>query len=594
MTAEQLTTLLQQGIRLQEQGRLQDAARCYQHALDINPDHPHALYLSAAVCQQQDRHEQAVEFLERALQHVPDNVACLFNLGHSLLTLGRAREAAGRFQRVVTLRPGEARAWIRLGDALRLQGRLAGACQAYCKAAGQHPENIGLWQTLAELYTELERLDEAVRAFSKALAIDDRRVDLWLRLGQVEELRGNTEGVLSAYKRALQIQPDNPNGHYLLGNALSNLGRFGEAREAFHKALKLAPRFTAVYYALSLIRDYRFSPAERQCMTELHGDGSLSQEQRAYLDFALCRAAEQEQRYDEAFRFLAEGNRIIRSGFHYDSAEVEACFDRIRTVFDEDFFEQRSDFGVPDATPIFIVGMMRSGTSLVEQILASHPMVHGAGELTDLKQIIYYFEGDLDTMAYPEGVARLDNEQVEARAREYLARLARRFPNAQRVTDKMPGNFRYIGMIRLMFPRARIIHCMRDPLDTCLSCYRLHFSGVHRYAYDLSELGHYYRIYAQLMQHWRRVLPGHIHDVHYEDLIADQENETRRLLQFCGLPWDPACMDFHRAKRPVITASQSQVRKPIYRSALQGWRNYEAFLGPLIEALGVNPDEQSR
>jgi len=325
-------------------------------------------------------------------------------------------------------------------------------------------------------------------------------------------------------------------------------------------------------------------------MEALDLQGDLSEEQRLFLDFALSRLAEQGQRYDEAFRYLTAANRLARKQTHYDVARMEVFFKDTRTVFSREFFARRTGFGLLDRTPIFIVGMMRSGSSLVEQILASHPDVHGAGELTDLKQIIYYFDGALNLQAYPDQVPDLGADQVAARAREYLRRLRDRGGEALRVTDKMPGNFRYLGMIHLLFPRAKIIHCRRHPLDVCLSCYRLYFSGAHPYAYNLRELGHYYRLYEGLMQHWHNVMPGAIHDIQYESLVADQEAETRRLLDFCELPWHSGCLDFHKSERAVMTASLSQVREPIYHSSLQKWQAYEACLGPLIEALGGNPE----
>ncbi|MFQ5487265.1 MAG: tetratricopeptide repeat protein [Gammaproteobacteria bacterium] len=529
---------------------------------------------------------EAVAAYEHALTLDGDFPAALMNLANIHLAAGRYAAAAPLYQRLLRHHPEQAGAWINLGEACRLQGRLVDACRAFRQALSLQPALNGIWQCLGELYVQLEHLDEAAGAFRKALESEGERADLWFKLGHVEELRGQMDEALAAYRHVRQRQPDNADAHYVLGNALAGLGRFEEAVDMFHTALRCNPALTAVYYALTQIRSYRFSASEVQQMEALHRQNTLSDEQREFLDFALCRALEQEQRYDDAFHFLAEGNRLARKQYHYDSAGMEAFFRDIRAVFDRDFFERRSEFGIVDKTPIFIVGMMRSGTSLVEQILASHPQVCGAGELTDLKQIIYYAGGDLNTQAYPAQAPDLDAGQVQARAREYLSRLAARTGGAERVTDKMPGNFRYLGMIRLMFPHARVIHCRRHPLDTCLSCYRLHFSGTHPYAYDLRELGHYYGLYAGLMAHWRTVLPGYIHDIQYESLVVDQEAEVRRLLDFCGLPWHPACLDFHKTERAVITASQSQVRAPLYRSALQTWKAYEPHLGPLIEALG--------
>ncbi len=583
---DNVACLFNLGNALRALGRLDEALARFRRVITLSPQSLDVWCNLGEALRAKGDSSEAVAAYEHALTLDENFPAALMNLANIHLAEGRHAAAAILYQRLLRSHPEHAGAWVNMGEACRLQGRLVEACRAYRQALALQPALAGVWQCLAELCVQLERLEEAADAFRRALALEGERVDLWLRLGQVEELRGRMDEVLAAYRQALRLQPDHADAHYLLGNALSGLGRFEEAAQAFHTALRANPALTAVYYALSQIRSYRFSADEAQQMEALHRQSALSDEQRSFLDFALCRAAEQQRRYDDAFRFLAEGNRLARKQHHYDSAEMEAFFRDIRSVFNRKFFARRQDFGVTDQTPIFIVGMMRSGTSLVEQILASHPQVHGAGELTDLKQIIYYFDGELNLQAYPAQVPELAAAQVRARALEYLARLKARAGVAARVSDKMPGNFRYLGMIRLMFPRAKIIHCRRHPLDTCLSCYRLHFSGAHPYAYDLQELGHYYRLYAGLMAHWHTVLPGYIHDVQYESLVADQETETRRLLDFCGLPWHPACLDFHKTERAVITSSLSQVREPIYRGSLQKWKRYEQHLGPLIAALG--------
>lgn len=583
---DNIACLFNLGNALQAVGRQDEALARFRQVITLRPGEPRAWYKLGEVLHAKGETGEAMAAYEQALTLDGNFPAALMSLANIHLAEGRHAAAATRYQNLLRSHPKHADAWINLGEAHRLQGHLVAACKAYRQGLSLQPSLASVWQCLGELCVQLERLDEAADAFRKALAIEGERVDLWLRLGQIEELRGRNEEVLAAYRQALQIQPDNADAYYLLGNTLSGLGSFDDAVQAYHKALRARPTLTAVYYALSQIRSYRFTTDEIHRMEALHGQATLSDEQRSFLDFALCRAAEQQRHYDNAFRFLAEGNRLARRQYHYDSAQTEAFFQNIRSVFSKAFFDNRRDFGVADRTPIFIVGMMRSGTSLVEQILASHPQVHGAGELTDLKQIIYYFDGELNPQAYPDQAPDLTAEQVCARAQEYLTRLRARADSAARISDKMPGNFRYLGMVRLMFPHAKVIHCRRDPLDTCLSCYRLHFSGAHPYAYDLRELGDYYGSYARLMAHWHSVLPGYIHDIQYEALVTDQEKETRRLLEFCDLPWHPACLDFHKTERAVITASLSQVRSPLYRASLQKWKIYESHLEPLIEALG--------
>ncbi len=571
-------------------GRLDEAVAVFRQVIGLSPQAHHAWCNLGEALRAQGETEEAIAAYVRALEICGDFVPALQNLANIRLAEGQHAAAATLYRQLLRHQPQVVGAWLSLGDACSGQGRLDEACEAYRQALSLQPGLTDVWVKLGDLYDQLERLDEAVAAFREVLTIEEQRVDVWIKLGQVEVLRGRGDEALLAYQQAIHWQPDCAEAHYFLASSLSGQGRFDEAVAAFHQALRCKPSLTAVYYSLSQLRNYRFSEQDARQMETLSQQSDLSEEQQLFLDFALSRLAEQRQRNDEAFRYLTVANRLARKQTHYDADRMAAFFQDTQAVFSREFFVQRADFGLLDRTPIFIVGMMRSGSSLVEQILASHPDVHGAGELTDLKQIIFYFDGVLNLQAYPDQTPDLDAERIAARAREYLRRLRERGGEALRITDKMPGNFRYLGMIRLMFPQAKIIHCRRHPLDVCLSCYRLYFSGAHPYAYDLRELGHYYRLYEGLMQHWHAVLPGYIHDVQYEALVLDQEAETRRLLDFCELPWHARCLDFHKSERAVMTASLSQVREPIYHSSVQKWQAYEAHLGPLIEALGGNPE----
>jgi hypothetical protein len=303
-----------------------------------------------------------------------------------------------------------------------------------------------------------------------------------------------------------------------------------------------------------------------------------------HLHFALGKALADAGDAERAFRHMLEGNRLKRSQIDHDEPAVLGAFDRIRRVFTPSLVEAKSGQGSASRLPILIVGMPRSGTTLVEQILASHPRVHGAGELEDLARIV----GGLCQSAgnYPEAIPALDPGQLGAIAERYLEGLVSRSGGAERVTDKMPSNFYFIGLIHLALPEASIIHVRRDPLDTCLSCFSKLFASPQNHTYDLAELGRYYRKYAELMAHWREVLPaGRMLEVRYEDLVADFEPAARRILAHCGLDWDEACRSFHRTARPVHTASAAQVRQPIYGSAVGRGKPYREFLTPLLREL---------
>jgi hypothetical protein len=313
----------------------------------------------------------------------------------------------------------------------------------------------------------------------------------------------------------------------------------------------------------------------------------LSAGARIRLNFALAKAYDDLGRFAESFRCMNAGNALKRQRVNYNEARMIEQFDRIHAAFDRTLLRKKPR-GLRSDAPVFVLGMPRSGTTLIEQILASHPAVHGAGELTDFSRLanrICDARGKI--RRFPEDAAKLTGKELAGLGEAYLARLRALAPDASRITDKMPANFVYVGLIHLALPQARIIHVRRDPRDTCLSCYSKLFSAPQDFTYDLAELGRYYRQYDRLMGHWRKTLPaGRMLEVRYEDVIDDLETWARRIVDHCGLDWDPACISFHEARRPVRTASASQVRQPIYRTSEGRWRKYENDLEPLLTALG--------
>jgi hypothetical protein len=317
---------------------------------------------------------------------------------------------------------------------------------------------------------------------------------------------------------------------------------------------------------------------------------SLPIKRQIELHFALAKAYEDVERRDDVFRHLLVGNALKRSQLAYDESAVLSGFDRIRSVFTPALMRSFDNVGAPSEAPVFIVGMLRSGSTLIEQILASHPQVFGAGELPNFCNAVAGFrptpEGDF---VFPEGTEKLSGENLQRLGARYISEVTALAPDATRITDKMLSNFLFVGLIHLAIPNARIIHAVRDPLDTCLSCFSKLFTTGQSHTYDLAELGRYYRGYRGVMEHWHRVLPqGRILDVHYEDVVGDLEGEARRIVAHCGLPWDPRCLAFHETKRPVLTASANQVRLPLYDSAIGHAQGYARFLGPLRAALGMD------
>ena len=322
---------------------------------------------------------------------------------------------------------------------------------------------------------------------------------------------------------------------------------------------------------------------------------SLSPDDQIELHFALAKAYEDLGEHEQSAHHLVKGNALKRQQINYDEVATLNLFRRIREAFPARLLHDKRNVGDPSPVPVFVIGMPRSGTTLVEQILASHPQVFGAGELDEIDNRVAQLRSDDVEVRYPEVVSSTTNPRLRQFGMSYVSAISTLAPTAKRIVDKMPKNFLFAGLIHLTLPNARIIHVHRDPLDTCFSCFSKLFAGGQRYSYDLGELGRFYRAYESLMEHWRKVLPtGVMLEVQYEQLITDVEGEARRMIAHCGLEWNDTCLSFHATRRPVRTSSAVQVRQPIYRSSIGRWRPYARVLGPLIEALGVDVTYSSR
>ena len=430
----------------------------------------------------------------------------------------------------------------------------------------------------------LKRYEEALASYDRALAIQPDFAQALSNRGNVLLELQRHEEALASYDRALAIQPDFADAHHGRGTVLNTFGRIKEARQVLEKAVELAPR--KAQFLCSLAESKRFVDGDPHftLVEALARDmESLPEEDQIYLHFALGKVYADLGQHERSFSHLIEGNALKRKQIVYDEAAVLAQLKRIQQLFTAEAMRKGRGFGDPSTVPVFIIGMPRSGTTLVEQILASHPKIYGAGELNDF-QVAVALASLRGSDGSRPGLGAEELRQIGAR---YLERVRATAPAAERITDKMPANFRYAGLIYLALPNARIIHTRRDPLDTCLSCFSILFlPDLQPFAYDLTELGRYYRAYATLMEHWREVLPlEQMLEVQYEELVANFEPLARRIVAYCGLEWDDACLEFHKTQRLVWTASAVQVREPIYRSSIGRWRPYEGMLRPLIKAL---------
>jgi hypothetical protein len=436
----------------------------------------------------------------------------------------------------------------------------------------------------------LRRPEEARIACLRALELKSDTAEAHSNLGNVLQDLGRTEDAITAYGVAIELKPDYAGAYINLAIAQQALGRTPEVRSALDHAFALDPGSSHAWHIRSDLK--RFSPndpdIERMevALANLSG-ASADVQSLTRLHFALGKAWMDAEDSDRAFAHLHAGNRLKRASFAYDLSIDLGRFASIEDTYTPQWMQRLAGGGDPSELPVFVVGMPRSGTTLVEQILASHPDVHGAGELSLLVDLIDgAMTRDGARLGYPTAVSRLRPDGLAALGRSYVGAAASLAPDRWRVVDKTPSNFKHVGLIHLIAPNARIIHCRRDPVDTCLSCYSKLFTGEQNFVYDLTELGRYYCGYARLMDHWRGLLPAdRFIEIHYEDLVANLEGEARRLLAGLGLDWNESCLAFHKTDREVRTASVNQVRQPIYRDAVGRWKPVAPHLAPLLAAL---------
>ncbi len=505
--------------------------------------------------------------------------------GYEAQVAGRADEAEKHYRQVLSLDSGHPQALACLSSLAAHAGRHEEALALLEQALSRAPQNGRIHAARAASLESLGRWPEALAAYREALANQPEAAELHFRIGNVCQACGRMDESLEAYRQALAIRPDFPAAQLQLGHVYKIQGELRAAEEAYRRVIASHPEELEAYRALTYVRRFQDRADEDLVkIRQLLAREGLDPAQAMHLHFALGKVYDELSDYPQAFSHWQQANRIRRASYEYDIAYEKPVFSRIKAMFDEAFFARCEGFGLDTTTPIFIVGMPRSGTTLVEQILASHQDVEGAGELAELRQAI------LSQGHFPGHAAMMDAEASRQMATDYLRRIAAYNPRSlSRVTDKDPFNFAYIGMIRMLFPRAKVICCWRDPMDTCLSCYRQFFPNIQRFAYDLDELGQFYGLFADLMLHWQRVLPGFVLNLSYEQLVADQEGQSRRLLAFCDLPWQDECLRFYDNRRSVRTASATQVREPLFARAVGHWRHYARFLEPLRQGLAKQP-----
>jgi tetratricopeptide (TPR) repeat protein len=541
------------------------SAKSAQNLLDLAARH-----------EAQGRRPQAIAALREAVGYAPDSAIAHYNLGLICFKANRLAEAIASLRQAATLDPDFGLAQYRLGVALQDQGRDEDAIAALRAAAalGAHArEAHGKLGDL--LWTQGDMI--AAAAHYRRAADETTRGRLNAAKALLAEQRFDQAAAVIG--RALALEPNSAEAEWLLGSILVFQGRFDAAVPRFVRAIELAPGAASAHYGLALAK--RVTEADQPWvarMMALLGTESLCDIDRMKLEYALGKAFDDLKDYASAIRHFDAANRIDKSLSSYDRAGKVAWVDLLTARCTPGYFAQYRGLGVDDATPILVVGMPRSGTTLVEQIVSSHPLVGAGGELE-----FWLRHGPAWEHSGQDGLTMAASHSL---AENYLAELHRVAPGAARVTDKLPHNFLWIGLIHLVFPNAKIIHCRRNPVDTCLSIYFASFLRRMDFACDRGDLVFEYQQCRRLMAHWRSVLPADCFlEVDYEELVADQESGTRRLIEFCGLPWDDACLRPEGNRRVVMTASSWQARQPVYRSSVGRWRNYEPWLGELRELL---------
>ncbi|MEM9670751.1 MAG: sulfotransferase [Pseudomonadota bacterium] len=651
MTDQTPDETIRQAQGMMRTGRFVDAAKMLANLLEDHPDHVDGLYCLAVCQRKQDRVEDALHTLDRLNATAPKYGHGFQERGFVHQALSNHAEAIDAFDKAVTLNPALHASWRVLADVktyprreeatLQLnwltglppelvsvtsflhQDKLHKAeqlCRKFLQKTPHHPEAMRL---LAEIGSKFKVYDDAefllesclefepdfVRArldyvgvlhhrqkFDKALEharrlneIDPGNATFEISLANAEAATGDFEGAVKTYETVLARMSDLHTVHAAKGHALKTIGYVNDAIAAYRAAYSAKADYGDAYWSLANLKTYRFLDSELDQMRVLEASTSTSDEDRAHLCFALGKALEDQHDFAASFEYYERGNALKRKSAPYQGERTEADLTYQKTHFDADFFRAREGFGTAAPDPIFIVGLPRAGSTLLEQILASHSMVDGTMELSNIIAIAHRMNGRELVKGepnYPAILGTLGRDKLTSLGNKYIEETQHHRSGARFFIDKMPNNFRHIALIQLMLPNAKIIDARREPMSCCFSGFKQLFAEGQEFTYGLEDVAHYYRSYVDIMDHWDEVMPKRILRVQHEDIITDLETQVRRILTYCGLPFEQACLDFHQTKRAVRTPSSEQVRQPVYTSGMDQWRNYEAFLTPLKTALG--------
>ncbi|MGE4251066.1 MAG: sulfotransferase [Parvibaculaceae bacterium] len=570
-------------LRKQTSGDLQEAAALYHEVLNGNPDNAEAYHNLGLIVLDRAGPGAAIPFLWHAARLRPRLSDAHNSLANAYVRIGKTEMAEPSYRRAVELAPANARYHFNLANLLHALKRMPEAEQGYREALRLDPDYRDVCNNLANLLRGTGRPDEAMAMYRRAVAIDPRFAMAHNNIGNILRDRDELAEAEQSYRAAIRLDPEEALTHFNLGNALRDQGRMAEAAASFRKAIDLKPAYADAYRHLTQVERLKADDVLVTFMQARYEDPLTSEQDRIHLGFALGRVFDENKDHDRAFGYFRAANRLHRKTFTYDIRAEDAHLKRIRGFYGAASASAGS--GIDDETPIFIVGMMRSGTTLMEQILASHPQVAGGGELTFIQDLVDARKAATGRPS-PDCFAGLTTAEATALGQAYIRQVRGKYGTAARfITDKMPQNFLHLGLIERILPKARFIYMKREPMDVCLSVFTILFTGPHFYAYDLGEIGRYHRFSEQVMQHWIGLFPDKIHIQPYEDLVANSEVSIRKVLDFCGLPFREECLEFHRTKRNVTTASAAQVRERLNSRSVDRWKGYSRYLRDLTAAL---------
>lgn len=572
--------------RLVEQGQLVAAAEILKDLLRRWPQHPAANYWWARIAIARRQHRAAVEHLQIAVAAEPDNARFRAAWASCLRVMGDSQLAMVELRRIIDRSPSYEPAWLDLGRALLAARRFEEAIALLAEHRRLHPDSSEGITLLGRAYFESNDVAQSERCFEQALQLSTASVDTFLSAAQVCMEQGASEKAVEIYKRGLVAFPNAVELNLGLAQALEDLGDRSAAEQTYRRALELNP---GRGYTIGSLLDLLGARAEdaliAQAWKAMDGD-SATDVARALIGYGLGKvhhAKGDSERAMQAWTLANQARR--RETGPFDRARFSRRIDDLIQVFGDDFWAKHRKWGIDDHRPVFIVGMPRSGTTLIEQVIAAHPSGAGLGELPDVAKLASSFGRQLGS-AWPFAAQNLMPEHVKLEAHRHLEMLVRRARNgALRIVDKAPLNFLHLGLIALIFPSAHIIWCRRDPRDVCLSIYSENFALQQKHATDLADLGFYFNEHERLMRHWQSSLAMGIHEVQYEDFVAAPEHHARALISGLRLEWNPQCLQFHEQPRAVQTPSRWQVRQPVYATSVERWRRYEPWLGPLIHSL---------